>query len=306
MPLPYLEKISKKNDIPLLELEKIWEDAKETVNKDPKIKKDSSKYWATVTIVFKNMLKSKFKDISLEDYQMNFNEAMSQISKEDNNTVGDNHFESEMCLIGYMTNHDGLNQADRIIEIEQYVLPAGKEKNSEIRVRKANQIYPRIDLQYYITIKHPVNKNIITVSSEVNEKISNVFFMAFYLLSERWIVKTRYVFRMKDVNIKAFWDNKEEIIKIPFLEYEVDVYHDNDDLSFYNWIKIDIELDEVANYIRYYLKDMKAGIDEVGLYIPTDILPIKPTQVFNSNLPNDEQKKIKDALYKKGIFTNKR
>ena len=55
MPTPLLQKISKQNNIPLLELESIWSHAK-----DESIHKFKSPQWAWIVIRFKQLTEKKY------------------------------------------------------------------------------------------------------------------------------------------------------------------------------------------------------------------------------------------------------
>ena len=296
MPLPYLEKLHKKTDIPLLELERIWDKCKVIVEKQyPDVDTSSSKYWSLVTTVFKSKIKGKTR-MSLESF----------FALEDNNSIGEIHTESELCYIGYMENSQGLMQANRIIEIDQYVM---NNDNGQIRVRKYKVVYPRLDESFLCTIKTNETKSQITVCDEINEKISKEFYDSFINLCNTGARKVRYVFSIKDVKVDIYYTDEKGLeqeteVILPKLDYEVDTFKDQLSNEMHNWVKIDIELDHVKDYIKFYLRDHSFDIlkEDTTFSIPLNILPIKITGYFNSNDPTPEQQKIKNALYDKSIF----
>ncbi len=300
MPTPYLNKIYKESGIPMLKLEELWNEAKEAANKTHK--ESDSGYWGLVTTIFKkkvNSLLNSQNKPTLEELSMSLRD-LSNFIIEDNNTVADVHLESELCFIGYMNNPAGLTQADRITEINQFVLRVG-DKDNQIRVRQNKQVYPKEDLQYYCTIKKTLSKKQITVASEANERISKTFYENFQNLSNNESSKIRYTFRIKDLDIKVRFKDSEEVVKVPSLDFEVDVYSENSVM--HEWVKVDIELDHLAEYIKYTLRDHDFSLSDCELSIPLDILPINLTNYFNSNMPDTEKEKsIKGALYDKGLF----
>lgn len=304
MPVPYLNKVAKQTKLPLMEVEKIWEEAKDIADKSTT--KRDSKYWALVTTIFKNKIESKTK-ISLEDDGIAI-ESLT-ISVEDNNTIGDVHQETEICYIAYMKNPDGLNKANRIYEMEQYSIKRkeGDKNLGEIRIRRSNQIYPKTDLQFYITIKGHERSGVITTCTETNDKVTETFYNEFKKLATDSSKKIRYVFKQENVVVKAMYKNEFTNITLPYLNYEVDVYSENTNEIIHNWVKIDIELDHVIEYIQYYLKDHQKILinkEDLKLVVPLDNLPIQITDAFFSNAATGKQLEIKNALYQKNIFKN--
>ena len=302
MPTPYLNKVSKETNIPVLKLEELWESSK--IDADKTITKKDNLYWGLVTTIFKKKVNKLLKDENkpaIENFFTDLKELPNFIT-EDNNTVGDVHLESELCFIAYMNTPEGLSKADRITEIEQYVLKT--DKPGEVRVRRSKQVYPKEELLYHVTIKKNVSKSAITVAYECNEKTNEAFYDSFKVFSTNYSKKVRYTFRLRDIDIKVTFKNESTTIKVPSLEYEVDVYSEGNVI--HDWVKIDIELDHLAEYIKYVLRDHDFSLDDCEIEIPMNILPITPINYFNINNPETElNKKIKDALYQKGIFNKK-
>jgi hypothetical protein len=219
-------------------------------------------------------------------------------SVEDNTSTDEMQYESEISLIGYMKNPDKLIEADRTVDMEQYTIRVDRKDGvkGNIRVRKSKEIHPEPDTKYWSTIKNTLEKTYMTLSSETNIEVNSLFFQSFSDIAEMSTHKVRYTFCYKDFAIKVIFKDGEEEAIVPNIEFEVDVFHISGEVS--KWVKIDIELDAIKEYLyhHYFFSDYEE------LIISTDHLPIELVHIFNTNKPTEEEKKIEDALYSKEIF----
>lgn len=78
MPNAYIQKVAKDKGIAIETLERLWNEAKTIANKDDKLNKDKDpdRYYGTVTIIFKNKLKS----LTENSLPLTFNEFIDQQS----------------------------------------------------------------------------------------------------------------------------------------------------------------------------------------------------------------------------------
>ena len=215
--------------------------------------------------------------------------------------------ETELSFIAYLVNPDSLKAADRISKIKQFMInvPEKEDSNkSHIRVRETQLVYPGNETKHHLTIKTKLYSNVVTASKELTTRISPQFFVYYSTVAESGSFKTRYTFKIKNPTVKFV--HNDEVFKavVPYLNYEVDVFTIDDFIS--NWVKIDVELDHVLAYIEQYFHELLGiPIENVGIHIDLSDIPCELVGAFNSNVPNDAQKAIKDALYRKEIFAFK-
>jgi hypothetical protein len=215
--------------------------------------------------------------------------------------------ETELSFIAYLVDPESLKDADRIAKIKQYMIRVPEKEGSyksHIRVRETNLVYPGSEIQHHLTIKTELYSNTVTASKELTTKISPQFFAYYSTVAESGSFKTRYTFKIKNPTVRFVYNNEAFTATVPFLNYEVDVFNIDDFVS--NWVKIDVEIDHVLSYIDKYFHELHgAPVESIGVHIDLSELPCKLAGAFNSNVPNDSQKAIKDALYGKEIFAFK-
>lgn len=215
--------------------------------------------------------------------------------------------ETELSFIAYLTDPESLKDADRISKIKQYMVNVPEKEGSyksHIRVRETSLVYPSNDIQHHLTIKTKLYSNTVTASKELTTKISPQFFTYYSTVAESGSFKTRYTFRIKNPTVKFIYNKEAFVATVPFLNYEVDVFTIENFVS--NWVKIDVEIDHVLSYIDQYFHELHGvSVESINVYIDLAELPCKLTGAFNSNVPNDSQKAIKEALYQKEIFAFK-
>ena len=219
-------------------------------------------------------------------------------SLEDNTDTDQPNYESEISLVAYMKDPDGLKEANKVVNMQQYSIRVNREDKTKgnIRVRRSNEIHPNPELKYWSTIKMTLEKTYVTVSSETNIEINNLFFDSFIKIAENGTLKTRYTYSLTDQEIEVILKDGAEKVIVPNLEFEVDVFQFEDKIS--PWVKIDIELDHVFSFLYY--KKFLSDIQDIKVNV--DVLPLDLRHVFNSNLASEEDKKIEDVLYDKAIF----
>jgi hypothetical protein len=297
MPIPMLHKLAKEANVSIEVAEQKWEEAKKQVDKQyPNLKKNSNQYWALVTHITKMMLKPKGKVMSKGIFNV-------RIATEDNDSTQSAHYETELCFIGHMRYPENLNQADRIVEINQHVIRSNSAKvdGGQIRVRKSHEVFPHNEVKYLTTIKQTIYKGSATQSLETNERVSPLFYEQFSMITENSSSKTRYTFKQKDVVIGVLYDGAMESVKVPYIEYEIDVFTIEEQVS--SWVKIDIEIDHLMDYLVHYFQDRgKMTAQDLSIDIPLKHLPIGIENAFLNSTTDEKQKAIIAALYDKSIF----
>ena len=170
------------------------------------------------------------------------------------------------CKIGDM---DGLKNCDH--QESQVQLEGQFSTGTKCRVRSVS--VEGKDTQYFFTFKIRGDQDDgIDSAVEHTVQVDLHFFEGFKKVAERMLVKTRYVFHSKDVTLKIKKDDDDELITIPNIEYEVDVY-ETEDGSTSTWCKIDVELDSILDHLDQHHPEVKG----IALNIKVNHLPFKPT-----------------------------
>lgn len=197
--------------------------------------------------------------------------------------------ETEVVIYATIGNPEGLNEAASKEEHVQLEAKFTKE-GGRSRVRK---VIKDDDTDYIYTIKFKQKEESDQASASVehNVEVDADFFEAFKAVSERALKKTRYTFNSESVTLKLQNGEEEQDIEIPNVQYEVDVYTKADG-SISDWCKIDIEVDNIINYIAKHHKDLEGW----KLKVKVSHLPFNPSECILGSEANteDNEKKVDD------------
>lgn len=211
--------------------------------------------------------------------------------------------ETEITIFGRIVNMEDLNE---FTEKEHHVQLESKLEKGKCRVRKTTT---NIGTTYQYVLKIPVittseDLNIIA-SNEYKLDVDELFFNGFKEVANCCFYKTRYIAKSNEVILKIkIDDEQEDIIKLPDIKYEVDIYDDiNGQPS--EWCKIDIEVDTLLKYINERFPD-----NDNDLYFKVSLqnLPINLENVIVKEFANDEQlaiiNNLFNSVYKKDVTEN--
>jgi hypothetical protein len=168
------------------------------------------------------------------------------------------------------------------------------ENGTRCRVRKVTKEDAKP--QFIFTFKVPTGKNEETgldANSEYSVDVDEDFFTGFMSVASRKLVKTRYNFLSENVTMTLKEGDNDKDIVIPNIEYEVDVYQKADG-STSEWCKIDVEVDNIVNYIHSNHKE----IQDLKLNVKVSHLPFAPSNNILSFNASDEQRIKIDEIWK--------
>lgn len=204
--------------------------------------------------------------------------------------------ENEVTVYAKIMNPEALNQATRK---EDHVQVEAKLSNgARTRVRKVTS-NGKVD--YISTLKTPGSKS-ATLSSnfEAEASVTEEYFNLFSTISERTLVKTRYSFVYQQFAFTLFIDGDKQIITIPEIVYEVDVFT-RDDGEVSQWCKIDVELDAIAQHIKAAHPDYR----EFDFVLKINHLPFHPTEAILSKDKDPAKMKIMSDLWENEFIRRK-
>lgn len=195
--------------------------------------------------------------------------------------------ETEVIIYAQISNYDKLEEANRIEKHEE--LNSTFSKGQRCRVRKV--IEDGKEDKYYFTYKtKKTNIFGFEINDEYTIQADENFQEGFKNIAEKSINKTRYIFSSENVEMSFNIDGLDKTVIIPNIEYEVDVFNKPDG-GISEWCKIDIEIDNIINYIS---KEFNF-IEQLKLNIKIKHLPFKP---INSILMFNATEEEKDLIGK--------
>lgn len=142
-------------------------------------------------------------------------------------------------------------------------------------------------------VKSAADHTGVAASTEYSAEIDEDFFNAFEQVAVRKLVKTRYKFSSENVRMSMVAGEETRDIVIPNIEYEVDVYKKTDG-NICEWCKIDVEVDNILNYVNSNHKD----VTDIKLNVKVSQLPFAPNSSILSHAATDEQRIKIDEIQK--------
>lgn len=195
--------------------------------------------------------------------------------------------ETETTVYALIGNMEGLTKAD----YKEIHNQAETKLSSEAKIRVRKTTRDGI-VKYEQTIKNKVSntalaKTVTETTCVIPENMFNTFFKS----ADKKYVKTRYVF--KDEKSIAKIEGKKEVITLPGLIYEVDVFTNRNGKKS-TWCKVDIELDSTLAFLKENYPDV-----ETKIIFNISKLPFNPQQPFEKRNATAEQSELLDSLYDK-------
>lgn len=202
--------------------------------------------------------------------------------------------ETEIVIYAKVGNEQGLDKAFKVIHQEQAQVRA---PNGRIRVRMERDAKLQNDWVYTLTTKHK-GKAISGIASnkELNKLIDDETYSMFKSVADVFQRKTRYVFKVENVKIESA--NMSGQVTAEELNFEVDrFYVENEDgsIAYSEWVKIDIELDNLIKALK------ESGFNPDALKMELKVvlsqLPFQPTNAFMEDPSNPKTTELISAIY---------
>lgn len=191
--------------------------------------------------------------------------------------------ETEIVVYARIGNPEGLEQCVRWEDHHQ--LETRFVTGHTCRVRKVTADGKDTYL-YTFKVKQDNSDGGQLVESVIEQtvEVDADFFESFMKVAERELVKRRYTFSSKNVTLNAKRDDGgPELVEIPNIEYEVDVYTKADGERS-EYCKIDIEVDNVIDHINANHKD----VGEFKVNVKVSHLPFQPTDLISSHTDDED------------------
>lgn len=199
--------------------------------------------------------------------------------------------ETELSLYARISDPESLYEADLIedhIQLESTLISGARNRVRKITPVKGGAVGGTVRYVQALKIEmEPVGG--VASCREVTVDVDRAFFEAFASVANRGIVKRRFTFIGGVPKISG-----AENIVLPPVKYEVDQFSipgKNGEKS--EWIKLDIELDEIIDALE------NAGIDISGVRQRFDLsyLPFTSEDMFYAATATPEQKALLGKLW---------
>jgi hypothetical protein len=202
--------------------------------------------------------------------------------------------EDEIVFYAVMKNPEGLKLAADKESQEQWGI---KKRKGRVRVRKVT----KADLAptFSLTFKTKSENAGIMGSIEEEYPCEEGMFNSFKNLAEEGMIKDRYFFPVKSVQITTDAGKQDIVVEDVF--YEVDVFF-NEDKTYNENIKIDLEMNKILDAINKAMPNL----GEFKLNVKLLNLPFQPTNVLVSDKNTTEETKEKISQLYDSVFVTKR
>lgn len=218
------------------------------------------------------------------------NPLFKELALENRATQNRRNKNSEIVIYAEIGDVDGFKQAYR----KEYHLQLESSVTNKKGRMRARYTKLGTKQRYELTMKRsesiePDTPGIVKVAIENTVRTDEDFFQGFRHLADHALLKTRYVFHSKEIELKVKHkgnpDPKHYII--PNVEYEVDVFMDKEG-KMSPICKIDVEVDVIYNYLTNNHPELKDA--RLSLMIKVSHLPFKPKNVEMVLIDADKEK----------------
>lgn len=220
---------------------------------------------------------------------MNILTKFTDLALEANDTT--QKLETEIVIYSKVDNPQGLEEC--VSKEEHVQLETKFENGTRVRVRKTTK---DSKVEYLLTFKVPTkteNGTGLDANTEFTAEVDESFFNGFMGVASKKLVKTRYNFSSQNVVMSLQEGSEDKDIVIPNIEYEVDIYTKTDG-TVSEWCKIDVEVDNIINYIHRNHKE----VSDLKLNVKVSHLPFAPSGGILSFNATDEQRIKIDEIWK--------
>jgi hypothetical protein len=200
--------------------------------------------------------------------------------------------ETEITLYAKLDDPESLKEAENIedhVQLEVIVATGAKTRVRKIVPVKGQDAETGERFEYTIKQKLPDDAGVPS-SLETTQDVDRNFYVNFAGIAHRAIVKRRYSFQGAAPKM-----NEELNLALPAVKYEVDQFINPNTKKPSEWIKIDIEIDEVLKALR------EQNIDTTGLKQRFNLsnLPFIAADMFSPMNMDEQQKKLLGDLWEK-------
>lgn len=233
----------------------------------------------------KSLLKTSLEEL---------NQTTDQKPKEDQKQPSNGNREDEIVFYAVMKNPEGLKLASDKESQEQWEI---KRRRGRVRIRKTTKadLAPTFEL----TFKTKSENAGIQGSIEEPFACEEAMFKAFKNLSDQGMIKDRFYFPVKSVQVTNESGKQDIVVEDVF--YEVDVFF-NEDGSYNENVKIDLEMNKILDKLNAQFPNL----GEFNLNVKLMDLPFQPTNVLISDSNTTEETKEKISQLYDAVFLTKK
>lgn len=195
--------------------------------------------------------------------------------------------ESEVVIYAKIGSFQDLDKASK--KIEQHQLESTFSNGQKCRVRMNKDDNESYEFTYKLKLDTDAD---ISINKEFTVQVDKDFFDNFKFVANKQVIKDRYIFNSENVELTYNEGDEKKVITIPNIIYEVDVYK-KEDGSFSEWCKIDIEVDNILNFLDKEHPQLK----DVNLNVKISHLPFRPENPIMSTTKDSQQKEFLGSLW---------
>lgn len=203
--------------------------------------------------------------------------------------MSNSHKETEVTIYARITDFEGLKKASSFEDQEQYEIKSKDYNGSDIGRARVRRTKTKDKEYFTLTIKKKFKSKNVQTMDETEQVIDEATFKAFKRICPDGMLKRRFIFSPDKISIGG--KNSSEIDK-DTIKYEVDVFY-KEDGSFYEWCKIDIELDSLQKIIT-----QEHDGSHIKLKLTIENLAFKPVDYYTASSASEEQIAHMSNLYK--------
>jgi len=203
--------------------------------------------------------------------------------------MSNSHKETEVTIYAKISDFNGLEKAVSFEDHEQYEIKSKDYSGADIGRTRVRRTKTKDKEFFTLTIKKKFKSKNVQKMDETEQVIDETTFKAFKSICPDGMYKRRFIFLPDKISING--KNSSQVDK-DTIKYEVDVFY-KEDGSFYEWCKIDIELDSLQKAIAD-----EHGASDIKLKFMIDNLAFKPIDYYTASSANEEQLSHMSNLYK--------
>lgn len=192
--------------------------------------------------------------------------------------------EREVIMYAKIGSPEGLSTATSVESQQQY--ETQYENGAKCRIRTVNNKDP----VYTFKIKNE-GESKLADNKEYHVAVDKDFFKGFKDgVASHWLNKRRYIFERTNVTMPAIVNGVLKTVKLPSLDYEVDVYFKSDG-TMSPWCKIELEVDRLEEAIR------ENSDKNINIKLNVSGLAFMPQEVILMATATEEQKAFVKRLW---------
>lgn len=195
------------------------------------------------------------------------------------NNASTKQAENEITIFAKIGNIEGLKSATRHEDQIQIEARLGAENHCRVRRTDKNG---EVGYMYTFKLRNDSSGAPVASKHEFNLAVDEDFFNGFKQAADKEQNKTRYIFECEKITLAYKENDEDKVLDIPNVIYEVDVFKKADG-SIAEWCKIDIEIDQIMQYLEHNHPELK----DIKMTVKITHLPFEPTDPFICSGPED-------------------